>query len=187
AQMGVVEVHTWNAVAETPYQHDRVVFDFDPGPQVAWREVVAAARAVRQMLADQKLRAWVKTTGGKGLHVVVPIAPADGAACLTFAQTVSAALADSAPTRFTTTIANKAARERQILIDALRNGRANTAVAAYSLRARQGAPVSVPLDGDELTPRLNPARFTIRTAIARTRDVDPWRDYWKARQKLPIR
>ncbi|MFL5307605.1 MAG: DNA ligase D [Polyangia bacterium] len=187
AQMGVVEVHTWNAVAETPYQHDRVVFDFDPGPQVAWREVVAAARAVRQMLADQKLRAWVKTTGGKGLHVVVPIAPADGAACLTFAQTVSAALADSAPTRFTTTIANKAARERQILIDALRNGRANTAVAAYSLRARQGAPVSVPLDWDELTPRLNPARFTIRTAIARTRDVDPWRDYWKARQKLPIR
>ena len=97
AQMGVVEVHTWNAAAETPYQHDRVVFDFDPGPQVAWREVVAAARAVRQMLADQKLRAWVKTTGGKGLHVVVPIAPADGAACLTFAQAVSAALADSAP------------------------------------------------------------------------------------------
>jgi bifunctional non-homologous end joining protein LigD len=185
AQMGIVEVHTWNAAAETPYRHDRVVFDFDPGPQVAWREVVAAARAVRQLLADQKLRAWVKTTGGKGLHVVVPIAPTDGAACLAFAQTVAAALANSAPARFTTTIANKAGRERQILIDALRNGRANTAVAAYSLRARPGAPVSVPLDWDELTARVDPARFTIRTAVARANEGDRWRDYWKARQKLP--
>ncbi len=187
AQMGIVEVHTWNAAAETPYRHDRVVFDFDPGPQVAWREVVAAARAIRQLLADRKLRAWVKTTGGKGLHVVVPIVPTDGAACLAFAQAVAAALAETAPARFTTTIANKAARERQILIDALRNGRANTAVAAYSLRARQGAPVSVPLDWDELTARLNPARFDIRTAVARARDADPWRDYWKTRQKLPPR
>ncbi|MES1207452.1 MAG: non-homologous end-joining DNA ligase, partial [Pseudomonadota bacterium] len=187
AQMGVVEVHTWNATAETPYRHDRVIFDFDPGPQVAWREVVAAARAVRQMLADHKLRAWVKTTGGKGLHVVVPIAPADSAACLAFGQAVAAALADTAPARLTTTIANKAGRERQILIDALRNGRANTAVAAYALRARQGAPVSMPLDWDELTPRLNPARFTIRTAVARAREPDPWRDYWSARQKLPNR
>jgi bifunctional non-homologous end joining protein LigD len=183
--MGIVEVHTWNAAAETAYRHDRIIFDLDPGPQIAWREVVAAARAVRELLEGQKLRAWVKTTGGKGLHVVVPIAPADGATCLTFAQSVAAALVESAPTRFTATIANKSARQHQLLIDVLRNGRANTAVAAFSLRARKGAPVSIPLDWDELTPRLDPARFTIRTAVARTKEPDPWREYWKSRQKLP--
>ena len=184
AQMGIVEVHTWNAGARTPYVHDRVVFDFDPGPEVGWREVVAAARLVRDMLADQKLRAFVKTTGGKGLHVVVPIAPAEGAACLAFSQAVAAALVGSDPRRFTTNVP-KAGRERQILVDALRNGRANTAVAAFSLRARAGAPVSMPLDWDELTPRLDPARFNIRTAVARARGGDPWADYWTCRQKLP--
>ncbi|HXU64326.1 MAG TPA: DNA ligase D [Polyangia bacterium] len=184
AQMGIVEVHTWNAGAKTPYVHDRVVFDFDPGPEVGWREVVAAARLVRQMLDDQKLRSFVKTTGGKGLHVVVPIAPTDGAACLAFSQAVAAAMVESDPRRFTTNVP-KAGREKLILVDALRNGRANTAVAAFSLRARRGAPVSMPLDWDELTPRLDPARFTIRTAVARAGAGDPWADYWTCRQNLP--
>jgi bifunctional non-homologous end joining protein LigD len=184
AQMGIVEVHTWNAAAETPYLHDRVVFDFDPGPEVGWREVVAAAGLVRQLLAEQKLRSFVKTTGGKGLHVVVPIAPADGPACLAFSQAVAAAMVESDPRRFTTSVP-KAGREKQILVDALRNGRANTAVAAFSLRARRGAPVSMPLDWDELTARLNPARFTLGTAVARAREGDRWADYWKCRQKLP--
>jgi bifunctional non-homologous end joining protein LigD len=184
AQMGIVEVHTWNARAETPYSHDRVVFDLDPGPEVAWPAVMAAARLVRQLLSEKKLRAWVKTTGGKGLHVVVPISPADGAACLAFAQSVAQALVESAPRRFTTSPA-KLGRERQILVDVLRNGRANTAVAAYALRARRGATVSTPLDWDELTPRLDPGRFTLRTAVARSRQPDPWATYWRARQKLP--
>jgi bifunctional non-homologous end joining protein LigD len=184
AQMGIVEVHTWNASAATPYVHDRVVFDFDPGPEVAWREVVAAARLVRDMLADQKLRSFLKTTGGKGLHVVVPIARTDGAACLAFSQAVAAALVETNPRRFTTNVP-KAGREKQILVDALRNGRANTAVAAFSLRARRGAPVSMPLDWDELTARLDPARFDIRTAVARSRERDPWSGYWTCRQKLP--
>ncbi len=112
AQMGIVEVHTWNAAADTPYKHDRVVFDFDPGPQVGWREVVAAARQVRELLAAQKLRAWLKTTGGKGLHVVVPIAPTDGAACLAFSQAVAAALVQSDPRRYTTDVP-KAGREKR--------------------------------------------------------------------------
>ncbi len=185
AQMGIVEIHTWNAPAETPYVHDRVVFDFDPGPDVGWREVVAAARLVRELLAARKLRAWVKTTGGKGLHVVVPIAPTEGAACLAFSQSVAEALVESDRRRFTTSVP-KAGREKQILIDALRNGRANTAVAAFSLRARPGAPVSMPLDWDELTPRLDPARFTIRTALARARESDPWAGFWKTRQKLRL-
>ena len=186
AQMGIVEVHSWNARAETPYRHDRIVFDFDPGPAVAWPQVITAARLVRQMLGDRKLRSWVKTTGGKGLHVVAPIAPAEGAACLAFAQSIAQALVKSDPRRFTTTVA-KAGREKKILVDALRNGRANTAVAAYSLRARRGATVSVPLDWDELTSRLDPSRFTIRTAVARAREADPWAGYWKLRQKLPAR
>ena len=186
AQMGIVEIHTWNASAELPYRHDRLVFDFDPGPSVAWREVVAAARLVRELLADQGLRSWVKTTGGKGLHVVAPIAPAATSDCLAFAQAVAAHLVERDPRRFTVAVA-KAGREGQILIDALRNGRANTSVAAFSLRARRGAPVSIPLDWDELTPRLDPARFTIRTAVARAREADRWSGYWKARQRLPRR
>jgi bifunctional non-homologous end joining protein LigD len=184
AQMGIVEVHTWNARAEKPYSHDRIVFDFDPGPEVAWREVVAAARLVRQLLSEQELRSWVKTTGGKGLHVVIPIAPAEGAACLAFAQAVAQTMVERDPRRFTTNTA-KAGREKQILVDALRNGRANTAVAAYGLRARRGATVSTPIDWDELSPRLDPGRFTLQTAVARSREADPWAGYWRARQKLP--
>jgi bifunctional non-homologous end joining protein LigD len=146
--------------------------------------VVAAARLVRQALAARRLRSWVKTTGGKGLHVVAPIAPTDGAACLAFARAVAEELVAGDPRRFTTRVP-KPGREARILIDTLRNGRASTAVAAFSLRARPGAPVSIPLDWAELTPRLDPARFTIRTAAARARQPDPWTEAWKARQELP--
>jgi bifunctional non-homologous end joining protein LigD len=170
--------------AETPYRHDRVVFDFDPGPDVARPAVVAAARLVRQLLNEQKLRSWVKTTGVKGLHVVVPISPADGAACLAFAQAVAQALVGSDARRFTTSSV-RVGRESRILVDVLRNGRANTSVAAYPLRARPGATVSTPLDWDELGPRLDPARFTLQAAVARSRQADPWAGYWSARQKLP--
>jgi bifunctional non-homologous end joining protein LigD len=185
AQMDVLEVHTWNARAETPYAHDRVVVDLDPGPRVTWPQVVAAARLVRRMLADVGLRAWLKTTGGRGLHVVAPIAPADVAECLAFARTLAAALVDHDPRTFTTTGA-KAGRAGQIFIDALRNNRTNTSVAAFSLRARAGAPVSVPIAWEELTTRLDPARFTIATVPKRLRRVaDPWAGYWSARQRLP--
>jgi bifunctional non-homologous end joining protein LigD len=184
AQMGIVEVHTWSSRAETPYCHDRVIFDLDPGPEVAWPDVIAAARLVRQLLADQQLRSWVKTTGGKGLHVVVPISPAEAATCLAFAQAVAQSLVEAEPRRFTTNT-TKLGREKQILVDALRNARANTAVAAYALRARRGATVSTPLDWDELTRRLDPARFTLRTAVARSREPDPWAAYGRARQELP--
>jgi bifunctional non-homologous end joining protein LigD len=185
AQMDVVEVHTWNSRAETPYQHDRVVFDLDPGPEVAWTQTVTAAKLVRRILSGLGLRSWLKTTGGKGLHVVMPIEPTDTAACLAFARTVAGALIQHDPALFTVASA-KAGRRGQILIDALRNSRTNTPVAAYSLRARPGAPVSMPLRWDELTPRLDPARFTL-TSVARrlSRISDPWSDYWSTRQRLP--
>jgi bifunctional non-homologous end joining protein LigD len=185
AQMGVVEIHTWNSRAESPYQHDRVVFDLDPGPLVSWAQVVAAARLVRQVLTGLGLQSWVKTTGGKGLHLVLPIAPTDAAACLQFARTVAAALIQHQPRVFTVASA-KAGREGLILIDTLRNNRTNTSVCAYSLRARAGAPVSVPLSWGELTPRLDPGRFTISSVPRRLRrSDDPWADYWAARQVLP--
>src|SRR6185436_7124246 len=146
--------------------------------------VVDAAKHVRQMLADVRLKSWVKTTGGKGLHVVAPIQPTDVDACLNFARGFAAALVRDAPARFT--IANvKAGRERQILIDVLRNNRTNTSVAAYSLRARPRAPVSWPIDWDELGPRLKPEAFTLANAADRVRnEKDPWRDYWTTRQRL---
>jgi len=185
AQMDVVEVHTWNARAETPYAHDRVVIDLDPGPDVAWTVVVEAAQLVRHVLQDLKLRCWVKTTGGKGLHVVIPIQPTDVAACLAFARTVAAAMVQHAPARYTTTWA-KRGREGLILIDALRNNRTNTSVAAFSLRARAGAPVSLPVAWSELTPSLDPAAFHIGNVPSLLRGRrDPWRDVWTVKQRLP--
>ena len=185
AQMGVIELHTWNSRAEAPYAHDRVVIDLDPGPEVAWKDVVAAARLARQALQAAGLMSWVKTTGGKGLHVVAPIERADVDVCAAFARELAAAMVGHDPTRFTT--ANpKAGRERQILIDVRRNDRANTSVAAYSLRARAGAPVSWPLAWDELEPRRRPAAFTLASAPNLVRHAnDPWRDYWTTRQRLP--
>jgi bifunctional non-homologous end joining protein LigD len=184
AQMGVIEVHTWNAAAEAPYRHDRLVVDLDPGPDVSWADVVAAARLARDALATLNLRSWLKTTGGRGLHVVAPIRPTDAATCLEFARGFAAALVAHDPALFTTAAA-KAGRAGQILVDTLRNNRTNTIVAAYSLRARPGAPVSVPLAWDELTPRRTPARFTIATVPRRLREIsDPWAEYGTTAQSL---
>ena len=186
AQMGVVEVHTWNAAAERPYDHDRLVFDLDPGPAVAWREVVTAAKRVRAALTQLGLLSWVKTTGGNGLHVVAPLAPSAGVdACLKFAASVAIGLVAEHPTTYTLAIP-KVRRENKILIDIGRNGRGSTMVAPYSLRARAGAPVSMPLAWGELTARLAPKRFTVRTARARLRKLgDVWAGYWKTREALP--
>ena len=186
AQTGVVEFHAWNAGAERPYDHDRLVFDLDPGPAVAWREVVIAAKRVRDALKRLGLLSWVKTTGGQGLHVVAPLASAASVhACLNFAASVAIGLIAEHPDRYTIAVP-KAGRENKILIDIGRNARANTAVAAYSLRARAGAPVSMPLAWGELTARLAPRRFTIQTAHARLRKVgDVWAGYWKTREPPP--
>lgn len=181
--MGVVEIHTWNARAEAPYEHDRVVLDLDPGPKVPWPRVVAAAHAIRAALDTRGLRSWVKTTGGKGLHVVAPLEPTDWKVCLAFAREVAAALIQEQPSLYTDAIA-KAGREAKILIDVLRNNRTNTSVAAFSLRARPNAPVSTPVDWDDLTPKLSPEAFTIAT-VPGMLERDPWKDYGRAKQRLP--
>jgi len=186
AQMGVLEIHTWNSAFEDVERPNRIVFDLDPGDKVEWRAVVHAARMVRDALAALKLESWVKTTGGRGLHIVVPLAPhAEWSQCLEFARTLSERLEHAQPELYTTAFA-KAGRERKILIDYLRNNRTNTSIAAYSTRARQGATVSVPLTWDELRVSVDPKSFSVLTVPKRLSKIkgDPWANYWKCRQKL---
>jgi bifunctional non-homologous end joining protein LigD len=184
-QMGIVEFHTWNVLTDDIERPNRVIWDLDPGDDVAWRQVVEAAHAVRDVLRTLGLQSWVKTTGGRGLHVVMPIARhRDWSECLTFSRAVAEALARHSPARYTTAFA-RSGRTSKILIDYLRNNRTNTSVSAFSARARPGATVSVPLAWDELTPRLRPDSFTIRTLSRRlARIPDPWRDYWTCRQRI---
>jgi bifunctional non-homologous end joining protein LigD len=184
AQMGVVEIHTWNSTVDDIERPNRIVWDLDPGPEISWTQTVAAARRLRGVLETLGLAAWVKTTGGRGLHVVVPIKPSlDWSACLAFSRDVSEFLVRADPALYTTTF-SKRGRERKILIDYLRNNRTNTSICAYSPRARAGAPVSVPLDWPEL--RAGPDRWTVLTVPRRLHRlrVDPWAGYWKSSQRI---
>ena len=187
AQMGILEIHTWNSRADRVDQPDRLVLDLDPGRDVSWAEVVEGARLVRTLLQQVGLESFPKTTGGRGIHVVVPLTPAaDWDRCLDFARAVATAIEEHDAVRYTTNFA-KAGRERKILIDYLRNNRTNTSVAAYSTRARPGAQVSVPLRWAELEPTLDPSSFTVLTLEARLSRLrtDPWLDYFGCRQRLP--
>jgi bifunctional non-homologous end joining protein LigD len=184
AQMGIVEIHTWNSITGDVERPNRIVWDLDPGPEVSWQQVVKAAELVREVLTTLKLRSWVKTTGGRGLHVVVPIKPKRTVAeCLDFSRAVSEAIVRADPRAYRTEFA-KSGRERKILIDYLRNNRTNTSVCAFSPRARSGAAVSLPLGWNEL--HHPPDRWTILTVPERLTRIrtDPWADYWKGAQTL---
>ena len=186
-QMGVLEIHTWNAQASRLEAPDRLVFDLDPGPDVPWAAVVTAARLVRATLDGQGLRSFVKTTGGKGLHVVAPIAPGPGwSACLAFAGRVVDLLVAETPKAFVATMA-KSARKGKIFIDYFRNQRGSTSVAAHSTRARPGAPVSMPITWDELDSVPSGSHFTLATVERRLAKLsrDPWAGYEKLAQSLP--
>jgi bifunctional non-homologous end joining protein LigD len=188
AQMGVLEIHTWNSIFEDVERPNRLVFDLDPGDDVEWSAVIRGARMVRDTFTALKLESFVKTTGGRGLHVVVPLTPhADWKECLDFSRALSERFEQAHPELYTTAFA-KAGRSRKILIDYLRNNRTNTSIAAYSTRAREGAPVSVPLTWEELRVSLDPRSFTVRTLPKRLArlNVDPWAGYWKCRQKLTV-
>ncbi|MFY3744381.1 DNA ligase D [Anaeromyxobacter sp. Red801] len=185
-QLDVVELHTWNSTAEALEEPDRLVLDLDPGPAVPWPEVVRAARLLRSALEALGLAAFVKTTGGAGLHVVTPLVPRRRwEDCLAFARGLAAAVARHEPRAFTVAFA-RAGRERKILLDYLRNNRTNTSVAAFSLRARPGAPASVPVAWDELGPRLRPERLGARTVPRRLARLgaDPWAGYARAARPL---
>ena len=184
AQMGIVEIHTWNSTDDDIERPNRIVFDIDPGPQVDWPQVVTAAKLVRDVLKTLGLAAWVKTTGGRGLHVVMPMKPErDWSECLSFARAVSEAIERTDSTLYTTTFA-KAGRNDKLLIDYLRNNRTNTSVCAFSPRARPGAPVSMPLAWRDLAG--GPERWTVLTVPGKLKPTrtDPWADYWSSRQRL---
>jgi bifunctional non-homologous end joining protein LigD len=183
AQMGVVEIHTWNSTSTDVERPNRLVWDLDPGPKVKWPEVVSAAIAVRDLLATLGLQSWVKTTGGRGIHVVVPIRPhRHWDECLAFSKAVADALTATDPSRYTTRFP-KEGRRSKILIDYLRNNRTNTSVSAFSARAREGATVSMPVSWRQLAARPDPGSFTVLTAPKKGR-TDPWRDYWTTRQRI---
>jgi bifunctional non-homologous end joining protein LigD len=184
AQMGVVEIHTWNSTVDDLERPNRIVWDLDPGPRISWSQTVTAARRLRGLLTNLDLAAWVKTTGGRGLHVVVPIQRSlDWAACLAFSRAFSEAFVRIDPALYTTTYA-KRGREGKILIDYLRNNRTNTSICSYSPRARPGATVSMPLDWTELS--AGPDRWTLLTVPRRLQRVrkDPWAGYWTASQRI---
>jgi bifunctional non-homologous end joining protein LigD len=186
-QIDVLEIHTWNSRCAHIEQPDRIVVDLDPGSEVGWPAVVDAARLVRTLLAVLDLTSFVKSTGGRGLHVVVPIVPrAEWPECLAFARAFAQALVRRRPDVFTEQFA-RTGRADKILVDYLRNNRTNTSIAAFSTRARPEAPVSVPLAWSELSATRTPDRFTVRTVPSRLSKLkrDPWKDYSTTRQLLP--
>ncbi len=186
AQLNVVEFHTWNSTARRIDQPDRVVFDLDPGEGVTWAHLQEAAVLVRTMLEHLELQSWLKTSGGKGLHVVVPLAPRlDYEQVKDFSKAVVAHMAKTIPQRF---VAKSGGSNRvgKIFIDYLRNGHGQTTAAAFSARARAGLGVSIPIAWDQLPDITGGAHWNIATAPAYLAGeiTDPWADYWKSRQSL---
>jgi DNA ligase D len=186
-QMGVLEIHPWGCRTDKPERPDRMTFDLDPGEGLDFKDVVAGAKEVRNFLTGMGLKSFVKTTGGKGLHVQLPIARRySWAEVKRFAKRAAELIAAAAPDRYLTRIP-KAERKRRIFIDYLRNDPTSTSVAAYSTRARPGAPVSTPLHWDELGAELDPAKFSLMTVPQRLRHLrhDPWAGMDKLHQPLP--
>jgi bifunctional non-homologous end joining protein LigD len=185
-QFGVLELHPWGASVDDVDKADRIIFDFDPAPGVEWPDVIRGAREVRDRLKELKLESFVKTTGGKGLHVVAPLKPAvpwDPVKRLT--QAIAMSMASDSPDLYLAT-ASKAARKGKIFVDYLRNQRGSTAVAPYSTRARAGAPISAPLEWRELTGRIKSDQYrvdNIRDRLTRLKR-DPWEGFFELRQTL---
>ncbi len=186
AQMNVIEFHTWNSIAKKIDMPDRVVFDLDPGEGTSWQHVSEAAVLVRALLSELQLQSWLKTSGGKGLHVVVPLSPKlDYGAVKAFSKAVVKHITNTIPSRFVAR-SGPANRVGKLFVDYLRNGQGATTAAAFSARARPGLGVSMPVSWDELEQLRSGAQWTIRTAREHLsfQKEDPWAGYWKKRQSL---
>lgn len=186
AQMGTVELHTWNALATNIEKPDRVVFDLDPDPKLGWDRMIEAAQLTRELLAELGLQAWCKTSGGKGLHVVVPLTRQAGwDEVKAFAQATAQHMAATLPDRFSAKMGAQNRRGR-IFIDYLRNNRGSSTVAAFSPRARPGMGVSVTLGWDELADTTSGAQWTVQNVHERLESlkVDPWADYAATKQRI---
>lgn len=186
AQMNVIEFHTWNSLAKNIDKPDRMIFDLDPGEGTSWQHVQEAATLVHTLLSELGLKAWLKTSGGKGLHVVVPLAPRfDYETVKAFSQAVVLHLAKTIPSRF---VAKSGASNRvgKLFVDYLRNGHGATTAAAFSARARPGLGVSIPVAWDVLPKLKSGAQWTIANAreYLSFHTEDPWSGYWNTRQSL---
>ncbi len=186
AQMNVIEFHTWNSLAKSINKPDRVIFDLDPGEGVTWAMLQEAAVLMRTLLTELGLAAWLKTSGGKGLHVVVPLSPRlDYETVKKFSQAAVRYMAKVIPSRFVA-VAGGGNRVGKIFIDYLRNGHAQTTAAAFSARSRPGLGVSMPISWDQLRAVKSGSQWSIATAreyVSFQKD-DPWADYWKTKQSL---
>lgn len=186
-QSGVLEIHPWGSTTKNLEKPDMIIMDLDPGEGVPWSRVIEAALEVKQRLEAVGLATFLKTSGGKGLHVVAPLKPSAGwDAVKKFTKSIADDMAADEPERYVSTI-TKSKRKGKILIDYLRNGRGNTAVAPYATRARKGAPVSMPLEWNELSEAIGPAYFTVLNAPQRLASLaqDPWEDFRASAQPLP--
>jgi bifunctional non-homologous end joining protein LigD len=186
-QIGVLEVHVWGSRAEHLEQADILVFDLDPSAELDWRAVTSAAFDLRAKLADLGLTAFARLTGGKGLHLVVPVVPGPRwPAVKKFTREVVNEMVREEPKRFTASL-SKSKRGGKIFVDYLRNDRESTAIGSYSPRARPGAPVALPIAWDELDRRARkPPRFGLLEvpALVRARNADPWSGFDAARRSL---
>jgi bifunctional non-homologous end joining protein LigD len=188
-QLGVLEIHPWGARVDNPMQPDMIIFDLDPGPNVVWEKVVKAAHFIHDELKKLKLVSFVKTTGGKGLHICIPIKRQYSwdevkAFSHAFVNYIVALKPDSY-----VSVMTKSKRPGKIFIDYLRNQRGATAIAAYSTRAKQNAPIATPLDWKELTTKIKPDSFTIKNLLQRLKKLkkDPWQDFFELPQILKIK
>ncbi|MDI9817582.1 MULTISPECIES: DNA ligase D [unclassified Legionella] len=188
-QMGVLEIHPWGSTVNNIECPDMMTIDLDPAPDVLWKKVVAAAFEIKKYLEEFSLICFVKTTGGKGLHVVIPILPEyNWDEVKHFTQVFVQFLQKRDPHSYTTNMA-KTKRKGKIFVDYLRNQRGATAISAYSSRARLHAPVAVPIHWYELTDDINDTFYTIQTLPIRLKNLkeDPWEGFWEIKQSLRLR
>lgn len=187
-QLNAFELHAWNCHMDDYMRPDQFVMDFDPGPDVPWKEVVEAAFEMKEMLEDLDLKSFVKLTGGKGLHVHVPVAPIyDWDQIKSFTQTLALELVSRNPNKYTANMSKKV-RKGRIFVDYLRNGYGATAVVPYSLRAKPTSAVALPVDWNELKRIKSPQEFTLQKALKKikARKKDPWKDMLKLKQRISI-
>lgn len=185
-QMGVLELHTWGSSAGHLDYPDRMIFDLDPADGLPWSRTIEAATLVHGLLDEIGLKSFLKTTGGKGLHIVVPLKPGrPWDEVKAFSKAIAEHLAQTLPERFTANM-SKAKRDGKVFVDYLRNGMGATAVAAYSTRAKPEAPVSTPIFWEELGEHLRADTFNVGNIRQRLASLseDPWQDYSRLKQRI---
>ncbi len=186
-QLGALEIHTWGSRADDFEHPDLLVFDLDPDEAVGYQAVIDGAQALRKVFEQANLETFVKTTGGKGLHVCVPVSPdLTWEEAKDFTNRIASAMAAQSPSLYLAT-QSKAKRKGKTFIDYLRNARGATFIAPYSTRARENAPIAVPLEWDELSAKLKPDHFNLRNVSKRLAQLghDPFERLVQLRQRLP--